>query len=200
MAALAGFTSWIRCPTSVWTVIGMLAIVLDGATRRRVDLGEVLLRPCSITTIKAPRVDALSVRIVGPASWYVAGRARSVATAELLFPPDIQWKVSRPGESSTRKPGQARLDRSQECREMATGTVKWFSNAKGYGFVAPDGGGGDVFVHFSVIDMDGYKTLKRGQKVQFELSQGPKGLHATGVTSCDSDTVGSSAATEETLE
>jgi CspA family cold shock protein len=82
---------------------------------------------------------------------------------------------------------------------MATGTVKWFSNAKGYGFVAPDGGGGDVFVHFSVIDMDGYKTLKRGQQVQFELSQGPKGLHATEVTSCPSDVVSTSAATE-TLE
>lgn len=66
---------------------------------------------------------------------------------------------------------------------MATGTVKWFSNAKGYGFVAPDGGGGDVFVHYSVITMDGYKTLKRGQKVDFELSQGPKGLHATRVSS-----------------
>ena len=82
---------------------------------------------------------------------------------------------------------------------MATGTVKWFSNAKGYGFVAPDGGGGDVFVHFSVIDMDGYKTLKRGQKVQFELSQGPKGLHAVQVTSCASDVTSPSPATE-TLE
>ena len=82
---------------------------------------------------------------------------------------------------------------------MATGTVKWFSNAKGYGFVAPDGGGGDVFVHFSVIDMDGYKTLKRGQKVQFELSQGPKGLHAVQVTSCTSD-VASSSPAAETLE
>jgi len=66
---------------------------------------------------------------------------------------------------------------------MATGIVKWFSNAKGYGFVAPDGGGGDVFVHFSVINMDGYKTLKRGQRVQFELTQGPKGLHASNVRS-----------------
>ena len=66
---------------------------------------------------------------------------------------------------------------------MATGTVKWFSNAKGYGFVAPDGGGGDVFVHYSVINMEGYRTLKRGQQVQFDLSQGPKGLHATNVRS-----------------
>lgn len=61
---------------------------------------------------------------------------------------------------------------------MATGTVKWFNNAKGYGFVTPDQGEQDVFIHFSAIEMDGYKTLKEGQKVQFELEEGPKGLHA----------------------
>ncbi len=61
---------------------------------------------------------------------------------------------------------------------MVTGVVKWFNNAKGYGFVKPDEGEQDVFVHFSSINMDGYKTLKEGQKVQFDISQGPKGLHA----------------------
>jgi len=64
---------------------------------------------------------------------------------------------------------------------MMTGSVKWFNNAKGYGFVKPDGQDEDVFVHFSAIAMDGYKTLKEGQKVEFELSQGPKGLHAAHV-------------------
>jgi cold shock protein len=64
---------------------------------------------------------------------------------------------------------------------MITGVVKWFNNAKGYGFVQPDGRDEDVFVHFSAIDMDGYKTLREGQKVQFEISQGPKGLHAANV-------------------
>lgn len=64
---------------------------------------------------------------------------------------------------------------------MATGTVKWFSNAKGYGFIAPDEGGDDIFVHFSSIDMDGYKSLRQGQKVQFDLNQGPKGLLASGI-------------------
>ena len=64
---------------------------------------------------------------------------------------------------------------------MTTGTVKWFNNAKGYGFLTPDQGQQDVFVHFSAIDMDGYKTLKEGQKVQFEITEGPKGLHATSV-------------------
>jgi CspA family cold shock protein len=70
---------------------------------------------------------------------------------------------------------------------MATGTVKWFNNAKGYGFVTPDQGGQDVFIHFSAIEMDGYKTLKEGQKVQFELQEGPKGLHAMNLQSVASD-------------
>lgn len=61
---------------------------------------------------------------------------------------------------------------------MTTGIVKWFNNAKGFGFVSPDGGGDDVFAHFSAIEMDGYKSLKQGQKVEFDISQGPKGLFA----------------------
>lgn len=62
---------------------------------------------------------------------------------------------------------------------MATGSVKWFNNAKGYGFISPDEGDTDVFAHFSAIDMDGYKTLKQGQKVKFDLVDGPRGLQAT---------------------
>jgi CspA family cold shock protein len=61
---------------------------------------------------------------------------------------------------------------------MTTGIVKWFNNAKGYGFVKPDDREDDVFVHFSAIEMEGYKTLKEGQKVAFEVNTGPKGLHA----------------------
>ena len=57
---------------------------------------------------------------------------------------------------------------------MATGTVKWFNDAKGYGFITPDDGGEDLFAHFSAIQMNGFKTLKEGQKVQFEVVQGPK--------------------------
>ena len=64
---------------------------------------------------------------------------------------------------------------------MSTGTVKWFSNSKGYGFIAPAEGGDDIFAHFSAISMEGYKTLKKGQEVEFESSQGPKGLHATAI-------------------
>lgn len=64
---------------------------------------------------------------------------------------------------------------------MAYGTVKWFNNAKGYGFIRPKEGGDDVFVHYSTIDMDGYKSLKAGQEVSFDVTQGPKGLHATNI-------------------
>ncbi len=64
---------------------------------------------------------------------------------------------------------------------MIKGTVKWFNNAKGYGFVKPEDRDEDVFVHFSSISMEGYKTLREGQRVQFEISQGPKGLHAADV-------------------
>ncbi len=64
---------------------------------------------------------------------------------------------------------------------MATGTVKWFSNAKGYGFIAPDEGGDDIFAHFSAIDMEGYKSLRQGQQVQYDVTQGPKGLLATSI-------------------
>jgi CspA family cold shock protein len=62
---------------------------------------------------------------------------------------------------------------------MATGIVKWFSNAKGYGFISPDNGGEDVFAHFSAIEAEGYRTLKEGQKVEFDISDGPKGLQAS---------------------
>jgi len=55
---------------------------------------------------------------------------------------------------------------------MATGTVKWFNNAKGFGFICPEGGGEDIFAHYSTIQMEGYKTLKAGQAVNFELQQG----------------------------
>lgn len=64
---------------------------------------------------------------------------------------------------------------------MATGTVKWFSSEKGYGFITPDGGGADLFVHFSAIEGEGYKSLDEGAKVEFELGQGDRGPQATNV-------------------
>lgn len=64
---------------------------------------------------------------------------------------------------------------------MATGTVKWFNDAKGYGFITPDEGGEDLFAHFSAIQMNGFKTLKEGQKVTFDVVQGPKGKQASNI-------------------
>ncbi|MEO6986508.1 MAG: cold-shock protein [Paralcaligenes sp.] len=62
------------------------------------------------------------------------------------------------------------------------GTVKWFNDAKGFGFITPDNGGEDLFAHFSSIQMNGFKTLKEGQKVAFEIAQGPKGKQALNIT------------------
>jgi len=64
---------------------------------------------------------------------------------------------------------------------MATGTVKWFNEAKGFGFITQDNGGADVFVHFSAIKGSGFKTLAEGQKVSFDLQNGPKGPQAANV-------------------
>lgn len=63
----------------------------------------------------------------------------------------------------------------------SSGIVKWFNNAKGYGFIEPAGGGDDVFVHFSAIKAEGYRTLSEGQSVTYVAEQGPKGFHATEV-------------------
>ncbi|MDH5446532.1 MAG: cold-shock protein [Gammaproteobacteria bacterium] len=64
---------------------------------------------------------------------------------------------------------------------MATGTVKWFNESKGFGFISPEDGSSDVFVHFSAIQSDGFKTLAEGQSVSYEVEQGPKGPQASKV-------------------
>lgn len=70
---------------------------------------------------------------------------------------------------------------------MAEGTVKWFNDAKGFGFIQPAGGGEDVFAHFSAIQMDGFRTLKQGSRVRYELVEGPKGKLAQNISAVTQD-------------
>ena len=68
---------------------------------------------------------------------------------------------------------------------MATGTVKWFNESKGFGFITPEDGGKDLFAHFSAIQNQGLKTLAEGQRVSFDVTTGPKGLQASNIKSAD---------------
>ncbi len=83
---------------------------------------------------------------------------------------------------------------------MPTGTVKWFNNAKGYGFILPDDGEEDLFAHYSSIMMDGYKTLKAGQMVSFEIIKGDKGLHATNICSAAAQDASQTSPTTQSSE
>jgi len=85
---------------------------------------------------------------------------------------------------------------------MLSGKVKWFNNAKGYGFILADGRDEDLFAHYSAIQMDGYKTLKAGQPVSFEILQGPKGLHAVNIQpiSANANNAATSSATSEQVQ
>lgn len=82
------------------------------------------------------------------------------------------------------------LANCSEVTTMPTGRVKWFNNAKGFGFILPEDESEDYFVHYSSIVMDGYKTLKAGQPVSFEMIDGPKGIHAVNVSPLDLDDEG----------
>jgi CspA family cold shock protein len=77
--------------------------------------------------------------------------------------------------------GQTQLEKSGESTQMVNGTVKWFNDSKGFGFLEQENGD-DVFCHFSAITGDGFKSLSEGDRVQFEVTKGPKGLQAANVT------------------
>lgn len=81
---------------------------------------------------------------------------------------------------------------------MALGTVKWFNDAKGFGFIEPEGGGADVFAHFSAVQMDGFRTLKQGGRVSYELVQGPKGDLAQNIRPADAASTPEVAGAEPT--
>jgi cold shock protein len=70
---------------------------------------------------------------------------------------------------------------------MSIGTVKWFNDAKGFGFIEPQGGGADVFAHFSAVQMEGFRTLRQGSLVSYELAQGPKGDLAQNIRPVDAN-------------
>jgi cold shock protein len=90
-----------------------------------------------------------------------------------LCKPMIQEAVHMSDMTATSVPGDA---------TKLTGTVKWFNDAKGFGFITPDDGGEDIFAHFSSIQMSGFKILKKDQKVAYEIIQGPKGKQALNIT------------------
>jgi CspA family cold shock protein len=87
--------------------------------------------------------------------------------------------VFRPGEATSLL--RDRVATKKERIYMETGIVKWFNDSKGFGFITPDGGGEDLFAHFSAINMNGFKTLKEGQKVRFSVTQGSKGQQASNI-------------------
>ncbi len=79
---------------------------------------------------------------------------------------------------------------------MPSGTVKWFNNAKGFGFILPETGGEDLFAHYSSIQMEGYKTLKAGQAVEFDIVKGDKGMHATNIRAAGASNMSDSSPAE----
>lgn len=78
-------------------------------------------------------------------------------------------------------PWRTNASRHEVIKDMQYGTVKWFNDAKGFGFISPEDGTADVFVHFSAINAKGFRSLKEGQRVSYEVTQGPKGMQASGV-------------------
>jgi CspA family cold shock protein len=124
-----------------------------------------------------------------PARLDVERRGRTVFEVRVLHAREnTRWIAGRRHEDAASRfarVGRAphRADEPKTCEEqnMAQGTVKWFNGEKGFGFIQQDGGGADVFVHYSAIDGGGFRSLDEGARVEFEIGQGQKGPQATGV-------------------
>lgn len=101
-----------------------------------------------------------------------------VAQSFLIVGPFFEHGVGIAAQRTGTRSGQSS---PRKDKHMAQGTVKWFNAEKGYGFIAQDGGGADVFVHYSAIESDGYRSLEEAQRVEFEITQGPKGPQAENV-------------------
>ena len=91
----------------------------------------------------------------------------------------VTYRPRRSQKSGAENP--FRVSISKAIKSMALGTVKWFNDAKGFGFISQDGGGDDVFCHHTAISADGFRTLAEGQKVEFDVNKCPKGLQAANV-------------------
>ena len=92
----------------------------------------------------------------------------------------VRFAYSGRALSATRRL-RAQRTQYEVIKDMQYGTVKWFNDAKGFGFISPEDGSADVFVHFSAINAKGFRSLQEGQRVSYELTQGPKGAQASGV-------------------
>jgi CspA family cold shock protein len=117
-------------------------------------------------------VNCIATRSVGRLAWHASdtpapGRKTATSSSHL----------DRPRGDAENPATTARL----QGASMALGTVKWFNDAKGFGFIQPEDGGADVFAHFSAIQMDGFRTLRQGGRVSFEVVQGPKGQLAQNI-------------------